>query len=86
MKKRKLPKFKNEQAEAKFWQTHDSSVYIDWLQAQSVRLPHLKPSATTISLRLPISLLDEIKILANKKDVPYQSLIKVILTENVQKR
>lgn len=84
MKKRKLPQFKNEKAEAQFWQTHDSSDYIDWSKARRVRLPDLKPSSETISIRLPVSMLDSIKIKANKQDVPYQSLIKVMLAEQLQ--
>lgn len=84
MKKRKIPTFKNEKAEAQFWQTHDSSDYIDWSKAHRVRLPNLKPSSTTISLRIPVSMLDSIKVKANKQDVPYQSLIKVMLAEKLQ--
>ena len=84
MKKRKLPQFKNEHAEAQFWQTHDSSAYIDWSKARRVRLPKLKPSTETISLRLPADLLHVIKIHANKKDIPYQSLIKILLAEKLK--
>jgi predicted DNA binding CopG/RHH family protein len=78
-----IPRFKNEAAERKFWETHDSTEYLDWSKAQPARFPNLKLSTTSISLRLPISLLDQIKIAANKRDVPYQSLIKMWLTEKV---
>jgi predicted DNA binding CopG/RHH family protein len=84
MKRRALrPKFKTESAERKFWETHDSTDYIDWSKAERARFPNLKPSTTAISIRLPLSLLERIKIAANKRDVPYQSLIKMWLTEKV---
>jgi predicted DNA binding CopG/RHH family protein len=78
-----IPRFRNEAEERKFWETHDSTNYIDWSKAQRVRLPNLKLSTTAISLRLPQGLLDRIKIAANRRDVPYQSLIKVWLAEKV---
>ena len=81
---KKIPKFKTEQEERKFWEAHDSSDYVDWSKAESVSLPNLKPSTKTISLRLPEGLLDSIKIEANKRDMPYQSLIKVWLAEDVK--
>lgn len=84
MSKRKpIPAFKSEAEERKFWETHDSTDYVDWSTAQRVRFPNLKPSTTAISLRLPVSLLEQIKIAANKRDVPYQSLIKMWLAEKV---
>ena len=76
-----IPKFKNETEERRFWESHDSTEYVDWSEAKPARFPNLKPSTQAISLRLPASLLDEIKIEANKRDVPYQSLIKVWLAE-----
>lgn len=79
-----IPAFKNEAEERKFWETHDSTDYLDWSKAQRVRFPNLKPSTTAISLRLPVSLLEQIKIAANKRDVPYQSLIKMWLAEKVE--
>ncbi len=86
MKKfKKIPNFKTEDAERRFWDTHDSTDYIDWSKAERVIFPNLKFSTETISLRLPESLLAEIKALANKKDVPYQSLMKVYLAERVEK-
>ncbi len=73
---KKVPAFKTEQEERKFWETHDSSKYFDLSKAESVVMPNLKPSTQTISLRLPQGLLDSIKVEANKRDMPYQSLIK----------
>ncbi len=81
---KKIPKFRTEAAERRFWQTHDSSQYVDWTGAQEVATPNLKPSTKTISLRLPESMLDSLKILANKRDVPYQSLLKSFLAERIQ--
>lgn len=78
------PKFKTEAEEKAFWEKHDSSDYMDWKQAQSVLMPNLKPSTKTISLRLPEGLLDSIKIEANKLDMPYQSLIKAWLADDVK--
>jgi len=75
------PKFKTEAEERLFWESNDSSGHVDWSKAQRVRLPNLKPTTASISLRLPVSLLDSIKIAANKRDVPYQSLIKAWLAE-----
>jgi predicted DNA binding CopG/RHH family protein len=85
-KLKKIPDFKNEAAERVFWERHDSTEYLDWSQAKLAKFPNLKPSTKTISLRLPESLLDRIKIEANKRDMPYQSLIKVWLTDNVVER
>ena len=81
-----IPQFRNEAEERRFWETHDSSNYVDWSKAKRVRLPNLKPSTTSISLRLPVTLLERIKIAANKRDVPYQSLIKTWLAEKTKKR
>lgn len=83
-KAKKTPTFKTELEERNFWETHDSSDYLDWSKAQSVSMPNLKPSTKTISLRLPENLLDSIKIEANKRDIPYQSLIKAWLSEDVK--
>jgi len=79
-----MPEFKTEAEERKFWETHDSTEYVDWSQARTASFPNLKPSTKTISLRLPEALLDRIKIEANKRDMPYQSLIKVWLAEDVE--
>ena len=78
-----IPKFRNEDEEREFWHTHDSTEYLDWSKARRVQFPNLKPTTKSISLRLPISLLDRIKVEANKRDVPYQSLIKTWLAEKV---
>ncbi len=78
-----IPDFRSEQAEREFWETHDTTDYVDWSQGRFVRLPNLKPSTTTISLRLPKPLLEDLKALANKRDVPYQSLLKVFVSERV---
>jgi predicted DNA binding CopG/RHH family protein len=80
------PKFRSEAEERRFWDTHDSVDYIDWSKAERVRLPNLKPSTISISLRLPVTLLERIKIAANKRDVPYQSLIKIWLAEKTETR
>lgn len=82
---KKIPKFKSEDKEREFWAKADSSEYIDWKKAKRVVLPDLKPSVKTISLRLPESMLEEIKLLANKRDVPYQSLMKIFLSERIEK-
>ena len=83
-KAKKTPRFNSEAEERAFWEGHDSSDYVDWSKAESASLPNLKPSTKTISLRLPESLLDRIKIEANKRDMPYQSLIKVWLSKDVE--
>lgn len=79
-----IPMFADEAEERAFWETHDSTDYLDWSKARSVALPNLKPSTRTISLRLPQHLLDSIKVAANARDVPYQSLIKVWLQEKLR--
>jgi predicted DNA binding CopG/RHH family protein len=81
-----IPKFQNEAEERRFWETHDSTDYVDWSKAKRMRFPNLKPSTTSISLRLPVALLDRIKIAANKRDVPYQSLIKTWLAEKTDEK
>ena len=82
-KRRPIPVFKTETEERAFWESHDSSDHVDWSKAKRVRFPNLKPSTKAISLRLPVDLLERIKMAANKRDVPYQSLIKVWLSEKV---
>jgi predicted DNA binding CopG/RHH family protein len=79
-----LPKFRNESEEARFWATHDSTDYVDYSKAKRAVFPHLKPSTETISLRLPKSVLAHLKAMANKRDVPYQTLLKVFLAERVE--
>ena len=83
-KLRKLPKFKNEKEEFKFWSTHDSIDYVDYSKAKRVLFPNLKPSTRSISIRLPESLITHIKVLANKRDIPYQSLLNIYLIEKVE--
>jgi predicted DNA binding CopG/RHH family protein len=80
---KRVPEFENEEAEHKFWAEHDSTEYLDWKKAERVLFPNLKPSTKTISLRLPESMLDELRQLANQRDVPYQSLIKIFLRERI---
>lgn len=82
--KKRIPKFKSEDSEREFWARRDSTGYIDWKKAKRVVLPELKPSLKTISLRLPEAMLEELKLLANKRDVPYQSLLKVFLSEKIR--
>jgi predicted DNA binding CopG/RHH family protein len=81
--KKKIPKFKNEAEERLFWQKHDSSEYLDWSIAEDTILPKLKPSTRSISLRLPESMIEELKVLANKRDIPYQSLLKMFISEKI---
>lgn len=82
-KVKQIPEFKTEAEERTFWEKHDSSDFLDWNKAGLTAMPNLKPSTKTISLRLPEGLLDRIKIEANKRDMPYQSLIKVWLSKDV---
>jgi predicted DNA binding CopG/RHH family protein len=82
---KQLPVFKNEDEEREFWATHDSTEYMNWNRAEKVTFSNLKPSVKKISLRLPESMLEELKLLANKRDVPYQSLLKIFLAERIEK-
>ena len=79
------PEFRSEDEEREFWANRDSTDYVDWDDARRVVLPNLKPSPKTISLRLPAMMLAELKLLANKRDVPYQSLLKIFLAERIAK-
>jgi predicted DNA binding CopG/RHH family protein len=81
---RPIPKFSSEDEEREFWATHDSADYVDWSRAKPATFSRLKPSTQTISLRLPEALLESLKMLANKRDVPYQSLLKVFLAERIE--
>ena len=81
---KRLPKFSSERAEREFWRSHDSANYLDWSRAKSVRLAQLKPSTRSISIRLPESLIEDIKVLANKRDIPYQSLLKLYVAQKVE--
>ena len=78
-----IPQFENEAQEQELWSSNDSTDYVDWSQAQRVTFGRLKPSTQTISIRLPVALLEALKLLANKRDVPYQSLVKMFLAERV---
>ena len=82
--KKQVPRFKSEDAEREFWARHDSTEFVDWSKAKRALFPNLKPSTKTISLRLPESLLQALKLLANRRDVPYQSLLKIFLAERVE--
>ncbi|RWX45279.1 putative DNA binding protein, CopG/RHH family [Candidatus Electrothrix marina] len=82
---KKTPEFRNEDEERAFWEEHDSTDFVDWSTAKRVTLPNLKPSVKKISLRLPESMLDDLKLLANKRDIPYQSLLKIFLAERIDK-
>lgn len=81
---KKIPEFRNEDEEREFWAKRDSTVYVDWKRARRATMPALKPSVKTISLRLPQAMLEELKLLANKRDVPYQSLLKMFLSERIR--
>ena len=85
MIKKRVPRFKSEDEEREFWAEHDSTDYVDWSSADRVVLPNLKPSLKTISLRLPEHMLADLKLLAHKQDVPYQSLIKIFLAERLER-
>lgn len=79
-----IPEFRSEEEERQFWSEHDSTEFVDWSKSRRGVFPNLKPSTKTISLRLPESMLEELKLLANKNDVPYQSLVKVFLSERIE--
>jgi predicted DNA binding CopG/RHH family protein len=81
---KKIPTFTSEEDEREFWATADSTEYVDWSKARFVRFPRLRPSSTAISVRLPDTLLTELRLLANERDVPYQSLLKLYLTDRVR--
>ncbi len=85
VKKKRVPEFRSEDEERRFWTENDSSEFIDWASASRRKLPNLRPSLRTISLRLPVSMIEDLKVLANKRDVPYQSLLKVFLAERLKK-
>jgi predicted DNA binding CopG/RHH family protein len=82
--KKQIPEFRSGDDERKFWAEHDSTEFIDWKSAQRRSFPNLKPSLRTISLRLPVSMIEDLKVMANKRDVPYQSLLKVFLAERIE--
>jgi predicted DNA binding CopG/RHH family protein len=81
---RKIPKFETEDQERVFWATHDSTGYVNWRQAQPVKLVRLRPTTRTISIRLPEAMIERLKVLANKRDVPYQSLLKMYVADRIE--
>lgn len=81
---KRIPQFQSEDEEQAFWDKHDSTEFVDWSAARRAVLPNLRPSTKTISLRLPEHMLEELKLLANKRDVPYQSLLKMFLAERIE--
>jgi hypothetical protein len=83
-KKKLVPEFRSEDEERRFWARHDSTEFIDWQSGSRRKFPNLKPTLRTISIRLPVSI-EDLKVLANKRDVPYQSLLKVFLAERLDK-
>ena len=85
-KKLKLPKFKNEDEEAEFWNTHDSTDYFDWSKAKNVIFPNLRPTSRSISIRLPEYIINQVKVEANKLDIPYQALMKQYIARGVIKK
>ncbi|MGB8258918.1 MAG: BrnA antitoxin family protein [Terracidiphilus sp.] len=86
--KKAIPEFKSEAEEFEFWSSTgpgaDSTEYIDWSKAKRTKLPNLKPTLRTISVRLPVAMIEDLKVLANQRDVPYQSLLKVFLAERLE--
>jgi len=81
--KKRVPEFRSEEEEREFWAKHDSTEFIDWQAAGRHKFPNLRPSLRTISLRLPVAMIEDLKVLANQRDVPYQSLLKVFLAERL---
>ena len=83
--KKRVPKFNSEKEEASFWKEHDSTEYIDWEKSEIGQFPNLKPATKSISIRLSESMLNQVKIIANKGDIPYQSLIKMFIQQGINK-
>ncbi len=81
---RKVPRFVGEDQERGFWTSHDSTDFVDWRQAERVKLPNLRPTTRTISIRLPESMIERLKVLANKRDIPYQSLLKMFVADRIE--
>jgi len=84
VRKKKIPKFRDEDEEREFWASHDSTEYVEWSKAEEVTLPNLRPTLKTISIRLPEIIVEELKLLAHRRDVPYQSLMKIFLAERIE--
>jgi len=85
MKKKQIPKFKSEEEEREFWSIHDATDFIDFSEARQALMPNLRPTLKKVSIRLPESLLESIKALAHKRDIPYQSLMKILLAEGIER-
>jgi predicted DNA binding CopG/RHH family protein len=85
LKKKPIPEFRSEDEEREFWANHDSTEFVDWRPARRRKFPNLKPTLRTISLRLPVAMIEDLKVLANRRDVPYQSLLKMFLAERLEK-
>jgi predicted DNA binding CopG/RHH family protein len=81
---RKIPKFRSEDQERNFWASHDSTDYVDSSRAERAKLPNLRPTTRTISIRLPESMIEKLKVLANKRDIPYQSLLKMFVADKIE--
>jgi len=84
-KKKSVPEFRSEDEEREFWASHDSTAYVDWAGGRRRKFPNLKPTLRTISLRLPVAMIEDLKMLAHQRDVPYQSLLKVFLAERLKR-
>lgn len=82
--KKKIPEFRNEEEEFDFWSKADSTEYVDWSKAERTKLPNLKPTLRTISVRLPVAMVEDLKVLAHQRDVPYQSLMKMYLADRIE--
>ena len=80
-----LPAFNSEGEEREFWGHEDSTEYSAWTKTKRVAFPNLKPSVRTISVRLPVTMISRLKLLANQRDVPYQSLLKMFLAERLER-
>lgn len=81
---RKIPKFRDEDEERDFWASHDSTEFVEWRRAERVKLPNLRPTTRTISIRLPEAMIERLKVLANKRDIPYQSLLKMFVADRIE--
>ena len=82
---KKLPKFRSEDAEREFWATHDSTEYLDWSKAKRGLFPNLRPTSKLISIRFPVAVIDRLKTLANRREIPYQSLIKIFINREIER-
>ena len=81
---RRIPKFESEAQEREFWAKHDSTAYVNWRQAKRLRLSSLRPATRTVSIRLPVTMIESLKILANERDVPYKALLKMFLADRIK--